>query len=75
MMSVDRSGLRFGKFALTVNLHTWFKLYILSASRLQLRLRVSIWQFSALARIAGNKGGQSACAAQGNAGNLILGRS
>lgn len=56
MMSVDRSGLRFGKVVLTVNLYTRFWASILLASRLQLRLRVSIWQFSALARIAGNKG-------------------
>lgn len=56
MMSVDRSGLRFGEVVLTVTLHTGFWASILSASRLQLRLRVSIWQFSALARIGGNKG-------------------
>jgi hypothetical protein len=56
MVSVDRSGLRFDKYASTANLRTWFKRHIWSASRLQFRLHVSTWQFSALARIACNKG-------------------
>jgi hypothetical protein len=55
-MSVDRSGQRFDKVALTVKLDTRLWVFVLSPSRLEFSLRISFRQFSALARLPGKNG-------------------